>query len=171
MNIPRHYQLGCVCAESDHITPLFPHKLCISVIPVMLSLFFCLTHTFPYFSSYSPSSLHCCIPTSALKLYLAGRKGLVLHGDSAVGSQHCDAQLLLSVQGLLVPLLHRYRLKGRDHCHLEVKRKGWGNKGGKLSAEWLTFDRQHFQSILSICGAVSNLLTLDLHMLKYVFII
>lgn len=42
----------------------------------------------------------------ALELYLAGRKGLVLHGHSAVGSQDDDSQLLLSLQSLLVPVLH-----------------------------------------------------------------
>lgn len=60
-----------------------------------------------------------CLP-SALKLYLASRKGLVLHGDGAVGAEHSDAQLLLLVQGLLVPLLHLHRLKGGNHCHLGV---------------------------------------------------
>lgn len=89
---------------------------------LQVCLFFSLTHTSPSLSSYSPSIFHRCIPKSASKLYLAGRKGLVLHGDSAVGSEHGDAQLLLSVQGLLVPLLHRHRLKGRDHCHLGLGR-------------------------------------------------
>lgn len=112
--------------EGEHlITHSFMTKLgfylCVSVTSLATSL----THTFSDFSSYSPLILHRCIPKSALKLYLAGRKGLVLHGDSAVRSQHGDAQLLLSVQGLLVPLLHLHRLKGRDHRHLEVQRKGF----------------------------------------------
>lgn len=54
-----------------------------------------------------------------LELDLAGREGFVLHGDGAVGSQHGDAQLLLPVHRLLVPLLHLRRLIGWDHCHLE----------------------------------------------------
>lgn len=109
--------------EGEHLithsfVPKLGFYLCISVTSLAMS------HTH-FFSSYSPLILHRCIPKSALKLYLAGRKGLVLHGDSAVRSQHGDAQLLLSVQGLLVPLLHVHRLKGRDHSHLEVQRKGF----------------------------------------------
>lgn len=88
---------------------------CINSLSNFVFLFCC--------SSCSPPILLLCIPKSALKLYLAGGKGLVLHGDSAVRSQHGDAQLLLSVQGLLVPLLHLHRLKGWDHRHLELQTK------------------------------------------------
>lgn len=95
---------------------------------LVLTLYFCtlsrqtlnfsLTHTFTTFELiFTP---HSCFSQYASELYLAGRKGFVLHGDSAVGSQDCDAQLPLPVQRLLVPLLHRNGLKGRDHCHLET---------------------------------------------------
>lgn len=75
------------------------------------------------------ASVDTASPFSTLKLYLAGRKGLVLHRDGAVGSQHGDVQLLLFVQRLLVPLLHLHRLKGGDHCHLGVQgRKGFSKR-------------------------------------------
>lgn len=45
-------------------------------------------------------------PKNPSELHLAGREGLILHGHGAIAAQHRDAQLLLPVVGLLVPLVH-----------------------------------------------------------------
>lgn len=87
--------------------------------------------------------LRCILRSS--KLYLACWEGLVLHRNSAVGSEHGDAQLLLSVQGLLVPLLHWYRFKGRNQCHLGIDEQNLVY----LSAVLLTFDSHHFTFVSS----------------------
>lgn len=112
--------------------------------------FLWLSHTRFHSSArdHHPSSV-AASQESASKLYLAGGKGLVLHGDSAVGAQHGDAQLLLSVLGLLVPLLHRRRLKGGDHCHLKERKKIRGWKGEK---KWSAF----------FCSTLTKLLTLKM---------
>lgn len=55
---------------------------------------------------------------------LAGGEGLVLHGHGAVGAQDGDVEVTLSLQSLLVPLLHRHRLKGGDDSHLHSARPG-----------------------------------------------
>lgn len=102
------------------------------------------------------ASVDAASPFSALKLYLAGGEGLVLHRDGAVGSQHGDVQLLLFVQRLLVPLLHLHRLKGGDHCHLGVQgRKGFSKRRemNKSSTRLAASDLNHFQSgVVRICG-------------------
>ena len=106
----------------------------------LLTFFDCPTRFHSSAQDHHPSSV-AGSQESASKLYLAGGKGLILHGDSAVRAQHADAQLLLSVQGLLVPLLHRHRLKGGDDCHLKERKKKREVKRG---------DAQHFDQAVHI---------------------
>ena len=53
------------------------------------------------------------------ELDLAGGEGLLLHGHGAVAAQDGDVQLPLPLVGLLVPLVHHHRVKGRDQSHLK----------------------------------------------------
>ncbi len=62
-------------------------------------------------------------PSVASELDLASGEGLLLHGYGAVAAQHSDRQLPLPVVGLLVPLVHRQRIKRWDQSHLSTSQE------------------------------------------------
>lgn len=58
-------------------------------------------------------------PGGPSELHLAGGEGLLLHGHGAVAAQHSDPQVPQTLVGILVPVVHRQRIKGWDESHLQ----------------------------------------------------